>query len=607
MRLLARLGAAFLLAVVGFGAHGEAVILESADFVMSESLAPPPDSAAWRPLQLPDNWNVSRQGTAGLGWYRIALPKIEERRLVNVVHVGRISAEHIAFFVNGAAVGGTSAYNDLQVRLFQQPITFNVPRRLLRDEGDVLHVRVRASGEFNQGLTRIVYGDGVAVGVMQRIRYRVQVLSYALVGFAVLVGGLFSLAIWLRRRDDPAFFWFSVAAILLGAPATIIHAYGFEPSGPLRDVLNPLFMFAYAPALTSAALRFAGLRVRWLEIGLWGLLAAASVAPVFAGEGIFPRLFGPLQMMFLTALTAAAIVLAFKFAERNRVLASMIVIAIAVAVGFGIHDWFGWMGWLDFNRPSLSQFAPPVFAVALGALLVNRHLETVAEVQQFSRELEARVAQRTAEVERTYEQLRGLEREQATVRERQRIMSDMHDGLGAALVSLLSVVQSGKADSKEVEQRVHHALQELRLAIDSMDMPEGDLVTALGTVRHRLRDPLDAAGIEFEWRVEDIPKIDGLTPSRILSVQRIVLEAITNAVRHAQATKISLSLRSEPAEGRVALVVADNGHGFLATTTQNRGYGLMNMQRRAAALGSRLGIFSSETGTRIQLQLAVDQ
>jgi hypothetical protein len=45
--------------------------LPSAEFILSDSPEPPPDSAAWKPQTLPDDWRVSRPGTYGYGWYRL--------------------------------------------------------------------------------------------------------------------------------------------------------------------------------------------------------------------------------------------------------------------------------------------------------------------------------------------------------------------------------------------------------------------------------------------------------------------------------------------------------------------------------------------------------
>ena len=49
----------------------QSINLTQAQFILSDSELPPPDSAPWQPLTLPDNWNLSRPGVGGFAWYRI--------------------------------------------------------------------------------------------------------------------------------------------------------------------------------------------------------------------------------------------------------------------------------------------------------------------------------------------------------------------------------------------------------------------------------------------------------------------------------------------------------------------------------------------------------
>src|SRR6476620_9716373 len=52
-------------------APGAALRLDYADFVASDAVEPPPDTAAWRPQSLPDDWDAAHAGQRGVGWYRL--------------------------------------------------------------------------------------------------------------------------------------------------------------------------------------------------------------------------------------------------------------------------------------------------------------------------------------------------------------------------------------------------------------------------------------------------------------------------------------------------------------------------------------------------------
>jgi signal transduction histidine kinase len=202
---------------------------------------------------------------------------------------------------------------------------------------------------------------------------------------------------------------------------------------------------------------------------------------------------------------------------------------------------------------------------------------------------------------RLHEARAAAEHERVLARERQRIMADMHDGLGSSLVGLLGAVQSGTPPLEEIERRLVDALQELRLAVDALEPVDGDLGVVLGNVRHRMRAAIEDSGVKLHWQVGELPRLSYLTPRAILAVQRIVLEALTNALRHSQARAVTVSAQAQ--ERWLRIEVSDDGVGF-QKRSPSRGRGLDNLRRRAAELGGILDIQSSErAGASVVLQL----
>jgi signal transduction histidine kinase len=136
----------------------------------------------------------------------------------------------------------------------------------------------------------------------------------------------------------------------------------------------------------------------------------------------------------------------------------------------------------------------------------------------------------------------------------------------------------------------------------------------LATLRYRLQRRLEVAAIEIVWSVEELPAIDGLGPTKVLQIQRLLLEVFTNIIKHSKANRIEVgaSLRKTPSE-ELVLRVADNGVGFNMHTFANRpngdlGHGLRNMQARADAIGATLLIESKVgIGTTISLIFALNQ
>ena len=149
------------------------------------------------------------------------------------------------------------------------------------------------------------------------------------------------------------------------------------------------------------------------------------------------------------------------------------------------------MGWLDYDNLTLAYFHVPLVLFAIGATIVDRHFRAIAAVERSNIDLEVLVARKTREIEASYQRLREAEHIRIQANERGRIMADMHDGVGASLLSLLGLLRSGRAAAAQIERRVHEALLELRLTVDSLEPVDGDLGVVLGNVRHRMREPLE--------------------------------------------------------------------------------------------------------------------
>jgi signal transduction histidine kinase len=178
-------------------------------------------------------------------------------------------------------------------------------------------------------------------------------------------------------------------------------------------------------------------------------------------------------------------------------------------------------------------------------------------------------------------------------------MREMHDGLGGQLVSSLALVEAGDHSDPELVAALRDSLDELRLVILSLDPDLTEVPALLAALRGRLEPTLERRGIRFRWRVLDAPTPAKFGPDQLLSLMRILQEAITNAVRHAAPSVIEVA--TSVVDGHLIIVVRDDGRGFPARL--RRGRGLTNMERRAQELGGVLRFQSSEGGTTVDVKL----
>ena len=145
---------------------------------------------------------------------------------------------------------------------------------------------------------------------------------------------------------------------------------------------------------------------------------------------------------------------------------------------------------------------------------------------------------------------------------------------------------------------MRESMDQLKLSIDAMNLPSGDITSLLANLRYRLEPRLKAAGIELSWGVEQLPLMTWLDALAMRHVQFMVYEAISNALQHAGATVMRIELKPTQ-EGGAQLRVMDNGCGF--DLSQVKQQGLSSLRERAKSLNALLQVISEPGQTVIQL------
>jgi signal transduction histidine kinase len=216
-------------------------------------------------------------------------------------------------------------------------------------------------------------------------------------------------------------------------------------------------------------------------------------------------------------------------------------------------------------------------------------------------QLELRVREATAELERNYRQLAELRVEQVTQRERKRIAADLHDDLGAKLLTIVHI-----SDSERISTLAREALEEMRLSVRGLTGKPVRLADALGDWRAEVVSRLAQAGIEGDWNApEDLPQT--LSARAYVQTTRVLREATSNIIKHSNATNCSVS--ASIAEGDFLLVVQDNGDGISQEVDArlDRGHGLATMKNRAKQLQGQCLVESAPGyGTVIRLTIPLE-
>ena len=548
-------------------------------------------------IRLPLHWDVAYRAQSGTALLTLSFPRPEpydadEPYMLFMPRIG--NAYSIA--LNGtvlATAGRLQTHGEAWSS--KQPISIGFPADLLREQNE-LTIQLRGDAGRRAGVSAVMLGPARLVEPHYTRAYAGRVLvPWVATTFSVLVSA-FCLLLWLQQREK-LYAW---ACIGEAVWALVVLDVTMEWT-PLRWYFWGALLFAlravWVWALYIIIEQVFGARPPRERALLQGLLwAAPFCALVLAfGSSLPARLLRLLLALFSAGLSLRLVWDLRKRATTERVLLSLGLMALLVA---GIHDAvasqfissaFGELTW--------AKYVGMLLGLTIMWVVSKRFRLARAEALQLQASLAQRIEQKERELRESFERLSQLERARAVTAERERILRDMHDGVGANLATAMRQLQSGTAPAEEVAATLRDSLDHLKLSIDAMNLPSGDVNALLASLRYRLERRIAQAGLTVDWQVDELPHWDRGGDQSMRHLQFLLLEAISNALQHAQASTLTLAARTEG--GSIEISVRDDGCGGCTDS----GGGLQSMRERARAIGAQLAVENAEPGTRVRVTL----
>lgn len=202
----------------------------------------------------------------------------------------------------------------------------------------------------------------------------------------------------------------------------------------------------------------------------------------------------------------------------------------------------------------------------------------------------------------------------AALEERQRLARDLHDSVNQSIHSLTlfsetltAVLQKGNVDralhiAGRLQESARQSLKEVRLLLYQLLPSEepGEAIHLLDDLELRLNRVERRAGVHAELVIDGDPA--SCPPEWQKAIYWIIMEALNNTLKHAQAKEVRVLIRCQPQGTFVE--VRDNGRGFEMAALRPGGLGLHTMRERAELLGGALHIVSSpQQGTSVSLTI----
>ena len=570
-----------------------------------------PAESAQRVVSLPDDWSSTRPQAQTPLWYRLRFDTATAAAQPELLglYIERACA-NVEVQLNGQRLHAAGRMSDPIALDCQRPLLVPLPAAMLNER--INNIDLRLAGYSLQQVASRQRAGGLAaplIGPYSQLRVRhaqdtLLAVTLPLAASApLLVTGLVALLMAQPRRRDSHLRYFGALAI--GWALITARLWWHELPLPNHDFE---LLLASLPAMVTLAavqflLQYAGWRSRPIEVALYAQCIAVPASLLLAGplrvHMIASSWYALLLLQVLTAI--AFYVRATRHARRRDFWIMLSLLALAAAMA--VLEFAAQQRILPSPWRQLPYTLMPLALMAIGMHLVQQYGRALRSAEESRQLLEGRVREASAEMEKSYAQMAELRVEQVTQQERKRIAADLHDDLGAKLLTIVHT-----SESERISSLAREALEEMRLSVRGLTGKPVKLIDALGDWRAEVVGRLSQTGVEGEWNApsEELPQT--LSARAYVQTTRILREAVNNIIKHSGASRCSI--RSLIDSGDFQLTIQDNGKGIPLELDGrlDRGHGMASMKHRAKQLHGQCLVESGPGyGTVIRLTIPLEQ
>ncbi len=558
-------------------------------------------------VSLPDEWAESNPRQEGGMWYRVQFDpgRALDRNDLLGLYVHR-ACSALDVYLNGRRIHSGGRPGDPMARDCHYPQLVTIPGGLVLSQGNVLDLHVSghalsnvASRDRAGGLSELRIGayDALSGRYADAVFWNVSVVKIVNLALATL-GVVMVLLAWVNRRDAPLGYYGLMALGL-----ALLSARHWWRAVPLDNAtVEFLVCLAFTPVLALGVqflLSYAGVRSRMIEAALLAQCVVMPVSLLVAGP---PRLFATTSAWYvvlaLETFGAMLLHLRISWRDRRRDFVPM-AITLAATSAVMLHELAVQRGWLPLPEAPRLQVWLPLILLAFGVRLLLQRAAAPAAVPDMRYLIDARVREVSAELERTHAEQAEARIEEVTQKERKRIAADLHDDLGAKLLTIVHT-----SESERISTLAREALEEMRLSVRGLTGKPVRLTDALADWRAETVMRLGQANVEIDWKspAEDSDQV--LAARVYVQTTRILRESVNNIIKHSGASHVKV--RCAIHEGTFGINIQDNGKGIPMELDGklDRGHGMTSMKQRAKQMQGQCLVESGPGyGTVIRLTL----
>lgn len=529
-----------------------------AGFTGHASLAP---ESLWRDIVLPRSWpgDPLHPSQSREAWYRAPLPTPYPQawnQLLILRHMMNIEVWLDEHYLGSAG----PIMPDVLQRNWNRPFVWTIPERLLTGGEQMLYFRLYSEPNFGV-MSPFILGTEQAVQRRYHLNHFLQIDLVKISLLAMLLIGCLSFFVWLRNRQHNwlltgmmSLSW-SLPLLYILMPSVPFAEFNFLRVSHWGTVTGAFFLLAFIYAyFLNVSLN----RLKWLGVlpVLHGILLVITPDQQVVVTGSAGQLLA--QILFVVLIVQLLSRPALRNGEVYSIVAGLLVMLLAATHDVSLalsSSQIRWR-WDMF----ISYITQPVMMIIIAWQGIRSLLHAKNDLSQLNRQLQKRLQQAEHDIREVFEQQAALEREIRVAAERELVYRDLHDDLGARLLSLVFKSEQGSA-----RDLARSALQDLRDIVSRVLSADQLLFAVLADSMAEHENRSAALKKQFTWEID--ASVDDLTcdSRRVLGLRLLLRELLGQCLRDNASQSLCFSARLTDPNNLLIRLESDTNDRFMVT------------------------------------------
>lgn len=520
----------------------------------------------------------------GEAWYEFEIPaeKIPNELAGILITRVYLTAD---VYLNKNLIGSGGSMSEPLAKNAHRPLYFTIPKSAWLKEHNTIQIHHKSYPNMGYVVDVLVGSDAELRPLYEKRHFQQQSIPKILFIIEILTA-VFLFYIWLSQRKESAYLWFSCSMFMISVFTLNQFLINTVIPHKIWLTLNNTSIDWWAISLIIFVNQRLNINTKLIQ---YSLLGYALLAFIYYTTLPLNRLPGT-TLFHAFSMLLIFINIFYIAINANKKQALPYIIFFSSLLLMALHDILMQSGvWITrwLNGHFILFYAAPLACFLVFGKIIGEFVKAMQESKHHAANLQMHIELTKQELEEQYEKLQTIAENKAVELERERIYRDLHDDVGAKLLSLFY-----RANDLHLESLAKSALEDLRDIVSRKSLNGELLENAIVHWHKEVQERINEHQIKLTWQSDNISNDYKLNESQYTHIKRMLREAISNALRHNKHIQ-HITIRIRLQHSNLTIEITNDGLSKPIEQWQY-GRGINNMTYRARELGGALSILNQE-------------